>query len=329
MGSDPTNQTPSVELDLLSDFTSGNSCDDFDAAGLIDSTFVREDPQGIPTRTTVVEVDEETGKILLEYSHGQHEWVQPNIVQEALLSREDEGAAVWSFKRVLSHKKEGNQIFVEILWDNNEVTWEPLSVMRRDDPITLAKYAKDQQIENKQGWKWSRKLNKNNKKMERMMRTLHAQKGNQKGKQGKKFKFGVEVPKNVKDALRLDQKNGNTKWKDAIKKELEQLMEFNTFKVLDPGETNPPDHTFIPLLMTFDVKFDGRYKARICANGSRTPNQVTMCTPALLGWTRYGWQCFLRLSTTYKSVPQTSPVPSCKHSARRRFIPELESNSAR
>jgi uncharacterized membrane protein len=31
-------------------------------------------------------------------------------------------------------------------------------------------------------------------------------------------KFGIEVPKTVKEALKLDRKNGNTLWADAIAK---------------------------------------------------------------------------------------------------------------
>jgi hypothetical protein len=31
-------------------------------------------------------------------------------------------------------------------------------------------------------------------------------------------KFGIEVPKTIKDAFHLDRKNGNTLWADAIAK---------------------------------------------------------------------------------------------------------------
>ena len=43
------------------------------------------------------------------------------------------------------------------------------------------------------------------------------------------FKFGVEVPRSIEDTKRLDKKNGNTKWMDAIQKEKDQLMSFNIF----------------------------------------------------------------------------------------------------
>ena len=34
--------------------------------------------------------DKETGRILLEYIHGQMEWVEPNILKEALLLHTDD-----------------------------------------------------------------------------------------------------------------------------------------------------------------------------------------------------------------------------------------------
>ena len=33
-------------------------------------------------------------------------------------------------------------------------------------------------------------------------------------------KFGIKIPRNVKEALKLDQDNGNTLWQDAYKKEM-------------------------------------------------------------------------------------------------------------
>ena len=52
-----------------------------------------------------------------------------------------------------------------------------------------------------------------------------------------KMKFGVEVPRNYKDALRLDQVNRNKLWQDAINNELDQIMGYNTFK--DHGMNMP------------------------------------------------------------------------------------------
>ncbi len=35
-----------------------------------------------------------------------------------------------------------------------------------------------------------------------------------------RYKFGIWVPRGIKNAIKLDRKNGNTLWEDAIKTEL-------------------------------------------------------------------------------------------------------------
>ena len=44
-----------------------------------------------------------------------------------------------------------------------------------------------------------------------------------------RYKFGVQIPRTVKEAYALDAANGDTKWADAIKTELLQLNEYKTF----------------------------------------------------------------------------------------------------
>ena len=74
---------------MLSEMTNSN-CPDFDPTLHMGYTFVRDDKRSVPTKTTVVEVDKDTGRVLLEYISGELEWVEPNIVQEAILSRNDD-----------------------------------------------------------------------------------------------------------------------------------------------------------------------------------------------------------------------------------------------
>ena len=83
-----------------------------------------------------------------------------------------------------------------------------------------------------------------------------------------KIKFGIEVPRGYKDALRLDEQNGNTLWQDAIKTELDQINSYGTFK--DNGKKAPKDHKRIPVHFVFDVKFDLRRKARLVTGGHLT-----------------------------------------------------------
>jgi hypothetical protein len=56
---------------------------------------------------------------------------------------------------------------------------------------------------------------------------------------GIKYKFGIQVLKGIKNAIDLDKKNGNQLWQEAIKTELKQLTDYQTFIVLDSMEDIP------------------------------------------------------------------------------------------
>ena len=56
-------------------------------------------------------------------------------------------------------------------------------------------------------------------------------------------KFGIALPKNFKEALKLDKTTGNTLWDDAIATEMKNVKV--AFKILDYGEMAPRDHQFV------------------------------------------------------------------------------------
>ena len=84
------------------------------------------------------------------------------------------------------------------------------------------------------------------------------------------YKFGVRVPNNAQEALRLDSAEAMKLWTEAIDTELKQINEYQTFRVLEPGELLPPGYKRITYHLVFDVKFDGRRKCRLVAGGHRT-----------------------------------------------------------
>jgi hypothetical protein len=87
---------------------------------------------------------------------------------------------------------------------------------------------------------------------------------------GIKYKFGIQVPKGIKNAIDLDKKNGNHLCQEAIKTELKQLTDYQTFIVLDSGEDIPTGYQKIPYHMVFDVKYYLRHKARLVSGGNWT-----------------------------------------------------------
>jgi hypothetical protein len=45
-----------------------------------------------------------------------------------------------------------------------------------------------------------------------------------------RYKFGVRIPRDVAEAKRFDEKNKNKLWYTAIKAEMDQILEYVTFK---------------------------------------------------------------------------------------------------
>jgi hypothetical protein len=82
-------------------------------------------------------------------------------------------------------------------------------------------------------------------------------------------KFGVRIPRTVRECHELDKENGNTMWQDAIQKEMNNVTV--ALKMLDKGEEVPPAYKYIDCHMIFDVKMENfRRKARLVAGGHMT-----------------------------------------------------------
>jgi hypothetical protein len=85
--------------------------------------------------------------------------------------------------------------------------------------------------------------------------------------QGPRYKFGVEVAQGPTHGAQLDILNGNCQWKEATVKELQQINEYKTFR--EPtNDDDLSEYQMIPYHMIYDVKFDGRRKARLVAGGN-------------------------------------------------------------
>jgi hypothetical protein len=82
-----------------------------------------------------------------------------------------------------------------------------------------------------------------------------------------KYKFGIQVPRGIRNAISLDKKNKNNLWQEAIDTVLKQLTDYETFIVLDSGEDIPREYQKIPYHIVFDVKCDLRHKARLMVIG--------------------------------------------------------------
>ena len=141
-----------------------------------------------------------------------------------------------------------------------ENTIEPISITAKDDPITRAIYAKANGLLDTDGWKQFRRYARRDKKFKRMINQVKMKSFNS----ATKYKHGVEIPKNYKDAVRLDGVNKDGVWQESIDREMSQIKEYEVFR--DNGHIAPKGHRKIKVHLVFDCKHDGRRKARLVAN---------------------------------------------------------------
>ena len=150
------------------------------------------------------------------------------------------------------------------------MSWENLADLKESHPIETAEYAKILSIDHEPAFNWwvSHVLKKRDriislvrKRNLRYLKQTH--------------KFGIELPKTVKEAFELDKKNGNTLWADAIAKEMRDVRV--AFKILPDGQPAPVGYQRIPCHMIFDIKMeDFRRKARLVAGGHITKAPATI-----------------------------------------------------
>ena len=89
-------------------------------------------------------------------------------------------------------------------------------------------------------------------------------------------KFGIALPKSIKEALQLDKENGNTLWADEIETEIKNVKA--AFKILNDGEMAPRDHQFVKFHVIFYIKMENfRRTVKLVSGGHMTtaPADVT------------------------------------------------------
>ena len=173
----------------------------------------------------------------------------------------------------------GCKFNVLVDWETGEKTYEPLSVLAADDPVTCATYAKENDLLHIDGWKRFRNLAKRDKTLVRAV----MQSKIRQVRRANKYMFGYLIPRSYKEAIEFDKENNNTKWADATRDEMDCIKEQKVFTTYqrDKWDSNhkrilnaPPNHQKIRVNLIFAVKYNGRHKAKLVADDSLTPEPV-------------------------------------------------------
>lgn len=151
-----------------------------------------------------------------------------------------------------------------VKWKDESESWIPLKDMKESHPVEVAEYAKSRGIDNEAAFAWWVPYTLRKRDIilsavkSRIRKTTH--------------KYGIEIPNTVEEAIKLDQRNGNTYWHDATK--LEMFNVGVAFEILDENQIAPQGWHPVTGHLVFDVKMDFTRKARFVLDGHKTPDVI-------------------------------------------------------
>jgi len=222
----------------------------------------------------------------VEFPDGLVKQYAANIIAENVLSQVDEsGFHSQTLLRISQHRSLSNAINIKdgyfttkrgvkrrrhttagweflVEWKDGTSSWCPLKVLKESNPIEIAEYATAVGIQDEPAFAWWVPFTL--RKRDRIISAVNSR------VRRKNKKFGIEVPTTVAEAKVLDEKNGNTLWMDALRKEMYNVGV--AFKILDDNEPLPVGYSKSSGHLIWDVKMDFTRKCRWVKDGHKTPD---------------------------------------------------------
>ena len=233
----------------------------------------------------------DTRSYIVEFPDGMEKEYGANIIAQNMYAQCDaDGNQFVLLEDIVDYKKDGRAVkevdafiningkshrrkttdgwFLCVQWKDGSTTWEKLSKLKESNPIEVAEYAVAQDISHEPAFAWW--VPHTLRKRERIIMAVNSR------YHKTTHKFGICIPKTVREALELDKSNGNSLWKDAIEKEMRNVG--IAFKILDNNDNVPIGYQFMKCHLIFTVKMDSfERKARLVAGGHMidTPSTIT------------------------------------------------------
>ena len=237
----------------------------------------------------------DTHEYVVQFDDGNDEIeLNANAIAESLYSQCDpDGHESYLFDSIIDHRRNDKAIRLSdqirpqangraykkrstigwhlcCLWTDGSTSWIDLKDMKESHPVQTAEYAKAAGIDHEPAFNWW--VNHVLQKRERIISLVRKRETRY---IKRTHKYGIEVPKTVKQAYELDRQNGNDLWTKAIAKEMKNVRV--AFRILPLGQTAPIGHKRIPCHMVFDIKMiDFGRKARLVAGGHVTDAPAAM-----------------------------------------------------
>ena len=271
------------------------------------------DANGIPIGTAHDNPLLDTRLYEVEYMDGYKASLAANTIAINMFAQvDDEGNRHVLFDQIIDHRTDGTEIqqddaFIispnggrrrrettrgwEILiqWKDGSSTWEKLKDVKECFPVQLSEYALNSKISEQPAFAWW--VHHVIKKQKQIIAKVKSKYWT------RTHKFGIKIPKSVKEAKELDAQNGNTLWWDAILKEMVNVK--IAFELFDGDEKDlPPQFQEVKCHIIFDIKMgeNFRRKARMVAGGHKTK------TPAALTYSSVVSRDSVRIALTIAAL---------------------------
>jgi hypothetical protein len=222
----------------------------------------------------------------VEFEDGLIESYAANLIAEGIYAQvDDEGYQYDLISEIVDHRKGPDALTNEnchfvangkkeqkrstkgwelcVAWKDGSTSWVKLSDLKESDPLKVAEYATANKLDQEPAFVWwvPFVLKKKSRIIAKFKSRYHR----------REEKFGIPLPKSVKEALALDEESNTTYWRDAIRKEMGVILP--ALKIMNKGERAPVGYQQIPCHVVFDVKIDFTRKARFVAGGHVTAPQ--------------------------------------------------------
>ena len=119
---------------------------------------------------------------------------------------EEDLDSLFKFRDIVAHQgplestdpnHKGSKYNVIIEWESGEVTYEPLTLISKDDPITCAVYAKNHDLLDTTGWNHLKRYAKTSKRLIRAVKQSRIRQV----RASARYQHGFQVPKDYNDAI--------------------------------------------------------------------------------------------------------------------------------
>ena len=113
-------------------------------------------PEGVQNTNFILDIGKSKVEELITYNHLMDHLEKAEEYDNSM------DQELYKFRALIGHEGplkatdpnwKGSKWNAQIEWEAGEITFEPLSVIAADDPITFAAYAKEKNLYNLEGWK--------------------------------------------------------------------------------------------------------------------------------------------------------------------------------